>query len=284
MHAQTTTHCAVMDNTPTKDTSAEDEFERAAEQFEAPLASLVGDHEEGVPGAPAARGVYLLPNALTTGALFCGFYAIVAGMQGNYLDGAMAIFAAMIFDGLDGRVARWTNTQSAFGAEYDSLADMVSFGVAPALLLFNWALLHAGKVGWVAAFLYTACAALRLARFNSQLGTTDNSHFVGLASPAAAALVAGAVWLGESRAWTVAESPQTWLLALFLSVVGVLMVARIRYYSFKTFRLEAKVPFARMFLFVGLLSLIALDPPAVLFGLFLIYTLSGPLQHFRQRQ
>jgi len=232
MHAQTTTHCAVMDNTPTKDTSAEDEFERAAEQFEAPLASLVGDHEEGVPGAPAARGVYLLPNALTTGALFFGFYAIVAGMQGNYLDGAMAIFAAMIFDGLDGRVARWTNTQSAFGAEYDSLADMVSFGVAPALLLFNWALLHAGKVGWVAAFLYTACAALRLARFNSQLGTTDNSHFVGLASPAAAALVAGAVWLGESRAWTVAESPQTWLLALFLSVVGVLMVARIRYYSF----------------------------------------------------
>ena len=145
-----------------------DELERAAEQLEAPLASLVGDYEESQADNPAqAKGIFLLPNLFTSGALFCGFYSIIAGMQGDFYAGAVAILVAMVFDGLDGRVARLTGTNSAFGAQYDSLSDLVSFGLAPALLTFNWALQDLGKVGWVAAFIYTACAALRLARFNA---------------------------------------------------------------------------------------------------------------------
>ena len=145
-----------------------DELERAAGQIEAPLASLVGDYEESQSDSAAqAKGIFLLPNLFTSGALFCGFYSIIAGMQGDFYAGAVAILVAMVFDGLDGRVARLTGTNSAFGAQYDSLADMVSFGVAPALLTFNWALTGLGKVGWVAAFIYTACVALRLARFNA---------------------------------------------------------------------------------------------------------------------
>src|SRR6056300_920315 len=192
----------------------EDEFERAAEQIEAPLTSLVGDYEESDGSAPSttpSRGIYWLPNLFTTGALFAGFYAVIAGMQGDFYAGAVAIFVAMIMDGLDGRVARLTNTTSAFGAEYDSLADMVSFGVAPALLMFNWALTGAGKVGWVAAFLYTVCAALRLARFNSQRHVVDASIFVGLASPAAAALIASSVWLGHTHGFPASTAPWSYL-------------------------------------------------------------------------
>lgn len=258
-----------------------DEFERAAEQLEAPLTSLVGDYEEAhtdeTEGHPS-RGIYLLPNLFTTGALFCGFYAVIAGMQGDFYAGAVAIFVAMLFDGLDGRVARLTNTTSAFGAEYDSLADMVSFGVAPALLVFNWALLGAGKLGWVAAFLYTACAALRLARFNTQRDVADPGSFTGLASPAAAALAASSVWLGYEYELAVTEFPLKWLHALLLVGLGFLMIARFPYYSFKSVRLEARVPFARILLLVGMVGLIALDPPVVLWSLFLIYALSGPVQ------
>ena len=172
-----------------------DELERAAEQIEALLASLVGEYEEAdSQDAPRASGIFLLPNLFTSGALFCGFYAIIASMQGDFYAGAVAILVAMIFDGLDGRVARMTRTSSAFGAQYDSLSDMVSFGLAPALLTFNWALTGLGKLGWVAAFIYAACAALRLARFNVHMESDDTKHFTGLASPAAAA------GLGRARA------------------------------------------------------------------------------------
>jgi CDP-diacylglycerol--serine O-phosphatidyltransferase len=146
------------------------------------------------PVKPRSRGIYLLPNLFTTGALFSGFYAVVASMHSNFESAAIAIFVAMVLDGLDGRVARLTNTSSAFGAEYDSLADMVSFGVAPSLVVFNWVLDDIGKIGWFAAFVYVAGAALRLARFNTQIGSMDKRYFMGLPSPAAAATVAGLVW------------------------------------------------------------------------------------------
>lgn len=262
-----------------------DEFERAAEQLEAPLASLVGEHEEDHGEASARpRGVYLLPNLFTTGALFGGFYAVIAGMQGDFYAGAVAIFVAMVFDGLDGRVARLTNTQSKFGAEYDSLSDMVSFGVAPALLMFNWALSDLGKVGWVAAFLYTACAALRLARFNTQPPDTKLGHFEGLASPAAAALAAGSVWLGAQWELAAGEGVIGHLHAALMALLGFLMISRFPYYSGKSIRLDQRVPFARILLVIALLGLVALDPPLVLWCLFFVYALSGPVQHLRRNK
>ena len=262
----------------------EDDLERAAGPLEAPLTSLVGDYEEPDHAGSAAprRGVFLLPNLFTTGALFGGFYSIIAGMQGDFYAGSVALFVAMIFDGLDGRVARLTNTTSAFGAEYDSLADMVSFGVAPALLMFNWALLETGKLGWVAAFLYTACTALRLARFNTQRETVDARYFIGLASPAAAAVVAGSVWLGQTHALPASEAPFAWLHALLLAGLGFFMIARFPYHSFKGIRLDGRVPFARILIIVGALALVALDPPLFLWLLAFIYALSGPVQHLRK--
>ncbi len=264
----------------------DDDLERAAEHIERPIASLVGDYEEDVRAkrssiddvASGSKGVYWLPNLLTTGALFAGFYAVIAGMQGDFYAGAVAIFVAGMLDGLDGRVARLTKTTSAFGAEYDSLADMVSFGVAPALLMFNWALADAGKLGWVAAFLYTACAALRLARFNTQRGNADSTVFTGLASPAAAGVVASSVWLGHEYALPAGGAPLSWVHAALLITVGFLMIARFPYYSFKTVRLEARVPFARILLLVTVLGLVALDPPLVLWCLSCIYAFSGPAQ------
>ena len=257
-----------------------DELERAAESIEAPLASLVGDYEEAdAQNAPSASGIFLLPNLFTSGALFCGFYAIIAGMQGDFYAGAVAILVAMIFDGLDGRVARMTQTSSAFGAQYDSLSDMVSFGLAPALLTFNWALTGLGKVGWVAAFVYAACAALRLARFNAQMESDDTTHFTGLASPAAAATAAGLVWMGQTHGW--AGPTLDWVHALLLTALGFLMISRFPYSSFKSITFDRRVPFVRMLLVVAMLGLIALDPPLAIWGLSVIYALSGPLQYLR---
>ena len=257
-----------------------DELERAAEQIEAPLASLVGEYEEtDAHNAPRASGIFLLPNLFTSGALFCGFYAIIAGMQGDFYAGAVAILVAMIFDGLDGRVARMTQTSSAFGAQYDSLSDMVSFGLAPALLTFNWALTGLGKVGWVAAFVYAACAALRLARFNAQMESDDTTHFTGLASPAAAATAAGLVWMGQTHGW--AGPALDWVHALLLTALGFLMISRFPYSSFKSITFDRRVPFVRMLLVVAMLGLIALDPPLAIWGLSVIYALSGPLQYLR---
>lgn len=220
-----------------------------------------------------ARGVYLLPNLITTGALFSGFYAVVAGMNGNFEAAAIAIFVAMILDGLDGRVARLTDTQSAFGVQYDSLSDMVSFGLAPALVVFSWALGHLGKLGWAAAFLYAACAALRLARFNTQVGTVDKSVFIGLASPTAAAIVASMVWAGHDADVGVGLAIVT---AAVTVAAGLLMVSNFRYTSFKGLDFKGRVPFVMMLAVILIFSLVTIDPPRVLLTLAVVYTCSGP--------
>ena len=221
------------------------------------------------------RGIYLLPNLFTTGCLFAGFYAIVAAMGHHFESAAVAVFVAMIMDGLDGRVARLTNTQSQFGAEYDSLADMVSFGLAPSLVMYVWALSGLGKLGWLAAFVYAAGTALRLARFNTQVGRADKRYFQGLASPAAAAVVAGMVWVGNDYAL---EGRNISILALIVTIaMGVFMVSNMRYRSFKDLDLKGKVPFVAILIVVLAFVLISIDPPQVLFGIFFLYALSGPV-------
>jgi CDP-diacylglycerol--serine O-phosphatidyltransferase len=220
------------------------------------------------------RGIYLLPNLFTTGALFAGFYAIVQAMNGQFEYAAVAIFIAMVLDGLDGRVARMTHTQSAFGAEYDSLSDMVSFGVAPALVIYEFALQGMGKLGWIAAFVYCAGAALRLARFNTQLDTvTDKRFFQGLPSPAAAALVAGFVWVMVEYA--VAGQDVRWLAAVIALFGGLTMVSNFRFYSGKEINLRKSVPFFVILLIVLAFILVSTSPPEVLFGVFVLYGLSG---------
>jgi len=220
------------------------------------------------------RGVYLLPNLFTTGALFCGFYAIVSGMDGNFGHAAVAIFLAMLLDGMDGRVARMTNTQSAFGEQYDSLADMVSFGVAPALVMFSWVLHDLGRWGWAAAFIYTACAALRLARFNTQIGVVDKKYFIGLASPMAASVIAATVLTLSNY------SPETTLaksgLALLTASVGLLMVSNFRYTSFKSVDFRGRVPFGFMLLVVMAFALLIIYREEGLLLLSVVYGLSAP--------
>ncbi|MDT3707826.1 MAG: CDP-diacylglycerol--serine O-phosphatidyltransferase [Thiobacillus sp.] len=220
------------------------------------------------------RGIYLLPNLFTTGALFAGFYAIVQAMNGRFEYAAVAIFIAMVLDGLDGRVARMTHTQSAFGAEFDSLADMVSFGVAPALVIYEFALQDLGKFGWIAAFVYCAGAALRLARFNTQLDVaTDKRFFQGLPSPSGAALVAGFVWVMVE--YGVAGDDVRWLAAVIALFGGLTMVSNFRYYSGKEINLRKSVPFFVILLVMLAFILVSTSPPEVLFGVFVLYGLSG---------
>jgi CDP-diacylglycerol--serine O-phosphatidyltransferase len=232
------------------------------------------------------RGIFLLPNLLTTAALFAGFYSIVQAMNGRYEAAAVAIFIAMVLDGLDGRVARMTRTQSAFGAEYDSLSDMVSFGVAPALVVYVWALKDMGKLGWIAAFVYCASAALRLARFNTQLEVADKRFFQGLPSPAAAALIAGLIWVMHD--YGIKGSDIRWLAWGMTLFAGLTMVSNIRYYSGKDINLRRSVPFTFVLLIVLGFILISLDPAHVLFGAFVLYGLSGYAgwlwQHRRSRR
>ena len=232
---------------------------------------------------PIERGIYFLPNLMTTAALFAGFYAVIAGMNGQFEAGAVAIFIAMVFDGLDGRIARMTGSTSAFGAEYDSLADMVSFGLAPALLLYSWGVSEFGKLGWLAAFIYTAGAALRLARFNVQASRLSKKYFQGLPSPAAAALVAGWVWVIEHHAlpWDVAAHL---IGAALLVAAGLLMVSNVRYFSGKEFNLRKKVPFVALLVVVLVLVVISLEPPLTLWGFFAVYAISGPVMTLRQLQ
>lgn len=225
--------------------------------------------------AATKRGIYLLPNLLTTAGLFAGFYAVVASMQGAFASAAIAIFIAMIMDGLDGRIARMTNTQSDFGAEYDSMADMISFGIAPALVIYNWALFDLGKIGWLASFVYVVGAALRLARFNTQVATADKRYFQGLASPSAAAIIAGLVWLGADFGWE--SKPWGIYIAVMTMVVGLLMVSNFRYSSFKEVDWRGKIPFIGVLIIVLIFVLIASEPPLVLFSGFAIYALSGPI-------
>lgn len=223
--------------------------------------------------AKRRRGIYLLPNLFTTAALFAGFYAIITAMSGDFERAAIAVFIAMVLDGLDGRVARLTNTQSEFGAEYDSLADMVSFGVAPALVMYQWALSDLGRYGWLAAFIYTVSAALRLARFNTQIGTVDKRYFVGLASPAAAAVVVGFVWIAGDFGFE--PRKLDWIAWAVTVAAGLLMVSNVRYYSFKTIDFKGKVPFFFLLVAVLIFVLVTIDPPKVLFMVFAGYALSG---------
>jgi CDP-diacylglycerol--serine O-phosphatidyltransferase len=219
------------------------------------------------------RSAYLLPNLFTTIALFAGFYAIVQAMTGRFDHSALAIFVAMIFDGLDGRIARLTRTQSAFGAEYDSLSDMVSFGAAPALLAFEWAMKDMGKWGWVAAFIYCAGAALRLARFNANINVVDKRYFQGLPSPAAAALVAGLVWIAHDLALPGAEL--RWYAFALTIFAGLSMVTSVPYWSGKALNLRRSLPFMMIILAAFIYALIYSYPPGVVLVLFFIYSLSG---------
>jgi len=222
------------------------------------------------------RGIYVLPNLFTTAALFAGFFAIVQAMQGDFERAAMAIFIAMVLDGLDGRVARMTNTQSAFGAEYDSLSDMVSFGAAPALVMYEWALKDLGRVGWIVAFVYCAGAALRLARFNTTLEVMDKRYFQGLPSPAAAALVAGLVWVMIVSG--VAGTDIAWWACVMTLFAGVTMVTNVRFYSFKDINLRKSVPFFAIAAIALGFALISISPELTLFGFFVLYGLSGYVQ------
>jgi CDP-diacylglycerol--serine O-phosphatidyltransferase len=220
------------------------------------------------------RGIYLLPNLFTTAALFAGFYAIVQAMNGNFEYSAIAVFIAMVLDGLDGRVARLTGTQSEFGAEYDSLSDMVSFGVAPALIVYEWALKEMDQWGWIIAFIYCACAALRLARFNTNIAVVDKRFFQGLPSPAAAALIAGLVWVTIN--FHIQGSDIKWLASIVTLFAALTMVSNIPYYSGKEFNLRRRVPFFSVLLIVlFFFVLIPSHPPLVLFILFGAYAFSG---------
>ena len=240
------------------------------------VAELPQDHPKRMRG----RGIYLLPNLFTTAALFAGFYAVLASMNDQFEKAAIAIFLAMILDGLDGRVARMTNTQTAFGAEYDSLSDMVAFGLAPALVMYQWALHDLGKIGWFAAFIYTAGAALRLARFNSQLDTADKRFFTGLPSPSAAAVLAGSVWVAVDNKL----SPEVfaWVAAVLTALTGLAMVSNIRYSSFKQVDFRGKVPFFAVVVVMLVFAVVLTAPALVLFGIFFAYSIAGPVSSLRR--
>ncbi|QID17301.1 CDP-diacylglycerol--serine O-phosphatidyltransferase [Nitrogeniibacter mangrovi] len=230
-------------------------------------------HRPLIDSTQRRRGIYILPNLFTTAALFAGFYAIVQAMNDRFEHAAVAIFVAMIFDGLDGRVARLTHTQSEFGAQYDSLADMVSFGAAPALVIYEWALRGMGKLGWIAAFIYCAGAALRLARFNTNIDVVDKRYFQGLPSPAAAALIAGLVWVGIDNGFTGHEL--RWFAGLLTIFAGLTMVSNVLFYSGKEINLRRTVPFFAVLGIMLAFALVSLDPASVLFLLFLAYAASG---------
>lgn len=230
---------------------------------------------------PRPRGIYLLPNLFTTGGMFAGFYAIIAAINNEFVAAAIAIFVAGLLDGIDGRIARLTGTQSEFGVQYDSLADLVSFGLAPALVVYLWALVElklignaAGKLGWSVAFLYAACAAVRLARFNTQAATVDKKHFIGLASPAAAGTLMAFVWLMSEEGF--AGSDVAWGALVLTAVVALLMVSRIRYFSFKQAPAGERMPFLLVPAIIGVFVLLAINPPLVLSIVAAVYLLSGP--------
>lgn len=239
-----------------------------------PVGASRADEVRVVPQA-RRRGIYLLPNLFTTAALFSGFFAIVQAMNKNFDWAAIAIFVAMVLDGMDGRVARLTNTQSVFGEQYDSLSDMTSFGVAPALVMYEWILRDLGRWGWAAAFVYCAGAALRLARFNANLGVVDKRFFQGLPSPAAAALVAGFVWLAVDNKFTIKDAWMPWVAFLITVYAGLSMVSSAPFYSGKSFHLARSVPFWVMVVIVVLMFFVSSDPPITLFLLFCCYAVSG---------
>ncbi len=237
---------------------------------------------DDLPQRPRRRAIYLLPNLLTTGSLFAGFYGIIASIDGRYEPAAIAIIVAGVLDGLDGRLARLTHTESEFGTQYDSLSDMVSFGLAPAVIVYQWGLVHLAeygwlwaKLGWLAAFVYAVAGALRLARFNVRVHSVDRRFFEGLPSPSAAGLMMSMVWLGTRLGW---DGLPTFLLAFLVSAVaGALMISQFPYYSFKQVQARGRISFTYVFVVPLVFVLIAMDPPAVLFSIGIIYALSGPL-------
>ena len=267
----------------------EDMTSRAAAGVTQTLDKLVDEHEEEVSenGETVRRqGIYLLPNLFTMGALFAGFYAVIAAMRGDFESAPIAILFALVFDGLDGRIARLTNTSSKFGAEFDSLSDMVSFGVAPALVMFSWALGDLGKLGWSAAFIYVACAALRLARFNTQIETADKNYFTGLASPAAACVIVTTVWVFNDLGWVGDDLPYelSVLVALLTAAIGFLMIANFPYYSGKGIDFRGRVPFVVMIAVVMVFGLVTVDPPRIFLLASLAYAASGPVMAVVQRR
>jgi CDP-diacylglycerol--serine O-phosphatidyltransferase len=239
------------------------------------------EHEVAPAGAPALgglrrRGIYLLPNPFTTGVLFCGFFAIVQAMNGRFEVAAVAVYVAMVLDGMDGRVARWTNTQSEFGAQYDSIADMVAFGAAPALIAYEWALKDLYTAGWIGAFIYCAGAGIRLARFNANIAVVDKRYFQGLPSPSGAAVMTGLVWVLTDFGWRPGE--YAWLAYLAWAVAvfaGVTMVSNVPFWSFKEVNWKKRVPLWAILVCVIGISVVASSPSLVLFALFMAYALSG---------
>jgi CDP-diacylglycerol--serine O-phosphatidyltransferase len=247
---------------------------------EPPLAVAAGDSEAGeleLPPRRRRKGIYILPNLFTLAALFGGFYAIVMAMNDRFESAAIGVFCAMVLDSLDGRVARLTHTQSAFGEQMDSLADMVSFGAAPALIVYEWALKGLGKAGWIAAFVYCACAALRLARFNTNIGVVDKRFFQGLPSPAAAAVVTGFIWVLDAYGFKDAARVE-WLAWSAFGVTlyaGLTMVTNVPFYSFKDISFKRSVPFVVIVAIALGIAVINIDPPLMLFAAFCVYGVSG---------
>jgi CDP-diacylglycerol--serine O-phosphatidyltransferase len=233
---------------------------------------------DGVVARKRRKGIYILPNLFTLAALFGGFYSIVMAMNGRFDLAALGVFSAMVLDSLDGRVARMTNTQSAFGEQMDSLSDMVSFGAAPGLIAYEWALKGLGRWGWIAAFVYCACAALRLARFNVNTQVVDKRFFQGLPSPAAAALVAGFIWLMDE--YQVKPYDVTWLMFIVALYAGLTMVTNVPFYSFKDVQMKKSVPFAVIVLIALGIAVINIHPPVVMFSIFVVYGLSGYALYF----
>ncbi len=253
-----------MDNNekPTLQVVSDDESAQAAEQAAGRTSAGLG-----------RRGVFLLPNLITTGSLFAGFYAIITSMNGQPLTACLAIFIAMMLDGADGRIARMTGTQSAFGAQYDSLSDLVAFGVAPALVAFSWGLSALGQLGWVAAFAYMACAALRLARFNVD---GDEGSFTGLASPAAAGLIVFGIWVALEQGLTQPPLLVALVFAVLTVTAALLMVTNYEYFSPKNINLRERIPFVTLVLISMGFAVAMVDPPMVMFGMALVYAASGP--------
>ena len=233
--------------------------------------------EMAEPPRPRRKGIYVLPNLVTLAALFGGFYSIVMAMNGNFENAAIGVFCAMVLDSLDGRVARMTNTQSAFGEQMDSLSDMVSFGAAPALIVYEWALKGLSKLGWIAAFVYCSAAALRLERFNTNIGVVDKRFFQGLPSPAAAALVVGLIWVMDGAGYkqVYATGWLTWVAFAMTLYAGLTMVTNVPFYSFKVVGLKRSVPFVVIVLIALGIALINIHPPIAIFGVFCIYGMSG---------
>src|SRR5882672_2835949 len=244
-----------------------------------------GENSPPPPLGLRRRGIYLLPNLFTTGVLFCGFFAMVQAVNGRFDVGCVAVFIAMVLDGMDGRVARWTNTQSEFGAQYDSIADMVAFGAAPALMAYTWALkdLQLFGLGWIGAFIYCAGTAIRLARFNANIGIVDKRYFQGLPSPSGAAVLAGLVWVMTDFGFKPSEwlAIVTWIIAVF---AGITMVSNIPFYSFKEVNWRRRVPLWVILASVLGISVVASRPSLVLFALFMAYALSGYVMWAKEKR